>query len=83
MEYFKVKLYIVYKQEGGFILNIRELREDKGLTQECIASMLNITQGSYCKKEKGYRKFKVDELIKLKDILGVELEEVIKASLNN
>ncbi len=56
---------------------MKELRESKGLTQEHMAGLLGIKQSSYSLKESGKRKFKISELLVIKEILNVSLDEII------
>ena len=56
---------------------MKELRENKGLTQEHMAGLLGIKQSSYSLKESGKRKFKISELLVIKEILNVSLDEII------
>lgn len=56
---------------------MKELRESKGLTQEYMAGLLGIKQSSYSLKESGKRKFKISELLVIKEILNVSLDEII------
>ena len=56
---------------------MKELRESKGLTQEHMAGLLGIKQSSYSLKESGKRKFKISELLVIKEILNVSLAEII------
>ena len=56
---------------------MKELRENKGLTQEYMAGLLGIKQSSYSLKESGKRKFKISELLVIKEILNVSLDEII------
>ncbi len=46
-------------------IRIRELREDKDLSQKCIADYLNCSQVAYSRYELGTRDIPTDVLIKL------------------
>ncbi len=59
---------------------MKELRINKGYTQEYMAKMLNIKQSSYCLKENGHRSFKIKELLKLQEIFKVSLDDLLKAN---
>lgn len=48
---------------------IREVRQSKGVSQKHLALCLGISQSAYCQKEKGSRRFSVDELL----LIGIEL----------
>lgn len=62
---------------------MKELRENKGLTQEYMAGLLGIKQSSYSLKESGKRKFKISELLTIKEILNVSLDELISIEGGN
>ncbi|MCI8810273.1 MAG: helix-turn-helix transcriptional regulator [Oscillibacter sp.] len=62
---------------------IRQLRIQKGFTQEKIAHMLNIDQSNYGRIETGKRGCPVDIFIQLSDLFGVSLDYLIKGRLNN
>lgn len=57
---------------------MKELRVNKGYTQEYMAEKLNIKQSTYCLKENGKRRFNLTEILKLKEILEVNLEELLE-----
>lgn len=54
-------------KEGEFMQykRIKELREDKDLTQSDLAKILNTTQANYSYIENGVAYLKADELVKL------------------
>ena len=61
--------------------NIRKLRERAGLTQEQVAAKLqlggcDITRSAVAKIEVGQRHLYPDEIILLKEMLGVTYEEI-------
>jgi len=63
--------------------NIRKIREEKGLTQEQVASKLqingcDITRSAYAKIEVGQRHLYPDEIILLKAILNTSYEEIFR-----
>ena len=55
---------------------IRELREDKELTQEKMARKLNITQRTYSRYENADSMLPLDILVKLADIHDVSTDSV-------
>ena len=62
--------------------NIRELRERAGMTQDCLAARLqlrgcDITRSAVAKIEVGQRHLYVDEIILIKEILGVSYDELL------
>ena len=67
--------------------NIRILRETAGLTQDMIAAQLqvrgcDITRSAVAKIEVGQRHLYPDEIILLKEILGVDYEEIFNFPLD-
>lgn len=69
------------KQVGN---NIRILREKAGLTQELLATKLqlrgcDVTRSALAKMEVGQRHIYPDELILIKEILGVEFSDLLNA----
>lgn len=50
-----------------------------GYTQKDIAELLGIKQNSYSMKESGKRKFTIEEIAKLKDILKLETDVLIRS----
>lgn len=63
--------------------NIRELRERQDLTQDMLSARLqvngcDITRSALAKMEVGQRHIYVDELILIKEILGVTFEDLFK-----
>lgn len=60
-------------------MNIKILREEKGLKQEDIAEQLNINRSTVAKWETSNVLPRADKLIKLADILGCTVDELLKA----
>ena len=58
-------------------MKVKEYRKNKGYTQEEVAQMLQIKQGSYSKKENGKRAFTAREIKLLKEILEISYEELL------
>lgn len=63
--------------------NLRRLREEAGLTQEYVATKLqvlgcDITRSAVAKIEVGQRHLYPDELILFKTILGTTYEKILK-----
>lgn len=63
--------------------NIRNLRENVGMTQEILAAKLqingcDITRSAIAKIEVGQRHVYPDEIILIKNILNVSYEEIFK-----
>ena len=61
--------------------NIRKLRESAGITQELLATKLqllgcNITRSSLAKIEVGQRHLYPDEIVHIKNVLKVSYEDI-------
>ena len=56
---------------------LRDLREDRDLTQADIGKMLGTTQQQYYKYEKGIQEIPVHHLITLADFYGVTLDYLV------
>lgn len=63
-------------------LNIRKLRTAKGLTQEQLADLINISSGAYSHYENGIRAIPIEELIKLSRFFHIALDALVKYDLN-
>jgi len=64
-------------------INIRNLRIKSNLTQEQLSAKLqvsgcDVTRSALAKIEVGQRHIYIDELIKLKEILNVSYEDILK-----
>ncbi len=59
---------------------IRNLREDKDLTQTEMGNLLNISQRSYAHYEAGTRNIPIDVLIDIADIFEVSLDYITERS---
>jgi len=58
---------------------LRELREEKGKTQEEMARILDISEPNYCKKESGQVKVSLLEAKMIADYFGQSIEEIFFA----
>lgn len=56
---------------------LRDLREDRDLTQAYIAKLLNTTQQQYYKYEKGIQEIPVHHLITLANFYDVTLDYIV------
>ena len=61
---------------------IRDLREDRDLTQKQMAKALNCSQQVYSNYELGQRDIPTDILIKLSKIYGVSVDYILGISDN-
>ena len=58
-------------------LRLRQLREDRGLTQSAVADDLNCDQSLYSKYERGERSLPLDLAVKLAQVYGVSLDYLV------
>lgn len=70
-------------------INLKRKREEMGFTQEYMASKLGFkTKSAYCMKEKGIRKFTIEEAKIISNILKEKIDdifstdEVVNANIN-
>ena len=63
------------KNQKKTLWNLKKLREEAGIKQYKMAEMLGYAPLSsyYCKKEKGMFEFRLNEMIKIKEILSEAL----------
>lgn len=59
------------EQKGGDNLNIKERREELGLTQKELAEKAGITQSFLCDIEQGRSKPSIDTAVKIADALNI------------
>ena len=57
--------------KGGESLNIRERREQLGISQKELAEKADISQSFLCDIEQGRSKPSIDTAVKLADALGI------------
>ena len=58
-------------------MKIKELREEKDLTQQQIADILNCKQNTYQQYESGKRQLPIQALIKLCNYYGVSADYIL------
>ena len=59
-------------------MKLRELREDRDLTQQEIASILNCKQNTYQQYESGKRQVPIQVLVKLCLLYGVSADYILE-----
>ena len=59
------------KEEGGDSLNIKERREQLGISQKELAEKVGISQSFLCDIEQGRSKPSIDTAIKIAQVLNV------------
>jgi len=62
------------------LVRIKNLREDRDLTQSEMARLLNISQRAFSHYENGNRNIPIEMLIKIADIYNVSLDYLVGRS---
>lgn len=62
---------------NNFAFNLKHIRQEKGLTQEQLGKMMNKDYSTIGKWENGTRSPIMEDLLKLSDILNVDLKDLI------
>lgn len=76
-----VKIYLSYNTVGDYMDNrIKDLREDRDLTQTQVAETIGITQRKYSYIETGTQQLTDEILIKLAKFYGVSVDYILKLS---
>jgi len=57
--------------------NIKKIREEKGMTQQQIAELINMHRSNYSKIESGQREISVDALNKIARHLGMTIDQIV------
>lgn len=63
-------------------MRLKELREDRDLTQKYIASVLNVKQNTYSQYETGQRFLPIDALLKLEDFYDTSTDYILERTNN-
>lgn len=75
------KIYLSYNTVGDYMDNrIKDLREDRDLTQTQVAEAIGITQRKYSYIETGTQQLTDEILIKLSKFYGVTTDYILKLS---
>ena len=56
---------------------IRDLRNDRGLTQKDVANVLHVSQNTYSQYEIGVSRYPLDAIIKLAEYYGVSIDYLV------
>ena len=56
---------------------IRDLRIDRGLTQEAVAKILHVSQNTYSQYEIGRSRYPLDAVVKLAEFYGVSMDYLV------
>lgn len=62
---------------NNFAFNLKHIRQEKGLTQEQLGKMMNKDYSTIGKWENGTRSPIMEDLLKLSDVLNVDLKYLI------
>ena len=63
-------------------MRLREMREDRDLTQKELAEFLHIRQNTYSQYENGLRQIPIDALIALADYYGTSTDYILGLTNN-
>lgn len=63
-------------------MRLRELREDRDLTQKVISDFLCVKQNTYSQYETGTRQLPIDLLIRLAQYYGVSTDYILELTDN-
>lgn len=75
------KIHLSYNTVGDYMDNrIKDLREDRDLTQTQVAEAIGITQRKYSYIETGTQQLTDEILIKLAKFYGVSVDYILKLS---
>ena len=75
------KIYLSYNTVGDYMDNrIKDLREDRDLTQTQVAEAIGITQRKYSYLETGTQQLTDEILVKLAKFYGVTVDYILKLS---
>lgn len=73
------KFYLSYNTNGDYMDNrIKDLREDRDLTQTQVAQAIGITQRKYSYIETGTQQLTDELLVKLSRYYGVSTDYILK-----
>ena len=67
---------------GDIFMRIRDLREDRDLTQKEIADYLHVKQNTYSQYENRHREIPLDMIIKLADFYDVSIDYLLSQTNN-
>ena len=63
--------------DNNFAFNLKHIRQEKGLTQEQLGKLMNKDYSTIGKWESGTRSPIMEDVIKLADILQVDIQDLI------
>ncbi len=60
------------------VKNLKKLRKERKLTQQQIATTLNMHRSNYSKVENGERELSIEAIISLADFFGMTVDELVR-----
>ena len=63
-------------------MRIKDLREDRDLTQKQVAEYLHVKQNTYSQYENGQRQIPIDSLIKLSKLYNTSVDYILGLTAN-
>ena len=82
-----IMLFLIYQDKGVerimFLWNLKTLRKQKGFSQEELATRLHVVRQTISKWEKNLSVPDADTLIRLAEILGVSVSELLGTKIEN
>ena len=72
------KIKLNQRNFGGILIRLRDLREDRDLTQKQVADFLSIKQNTYSQYENGVRQLPIDLLIRLSRYYTVSTDYILE-----
>ena len=70
-------LFLTETKMSKLLLNLKNLRESRRISQEAVAFNLNITQSTYAKIEAGKTKLSVERLLAIAAYFQVDVRELM------
>lgn len=67
---------------NNFAFNLKHIRQEKGLTQEQLGKLMNKDYSTIGKWENGTRSPIMEDVLKLSDILNVDIKDLIDKDYN-
>ena len=69
--------FLEHNKNGGNHMNLKTIREENGLLQKDIASILNISKMAYCRYESEQRQPPIETLVRLANYYDISMDKLI------
>lgn len=69
--------------DNNFAFNLKHIRQEKGLTQEQLGKIMNKDYSTIGKWENGSRSPIMEDVLKLADVLNVDIKDLIDKDYKN